>query len=251
MGYGPLVRASTGLTMQWRYDDEADSFSDSVTVYPDHAAGRISAIGVLALLVRRLRTGVGGQVSVSQAEVILSDMAPTIAAHSLKRSGHAVTGEPAQSAVYRCAGDDEWCVVTIRNSADAEAAARIADGAPLADWLRERDGREAMETLQAAGVPAGTMLRAADLPTFDYFVERRFYCTVSHPHIKETFTVEATSVRSERLPDPPQNPGPLAGENTEQIAREELGLSANEIKRLCEAKVLEPFKMPKEVPGSP
>ncbi|MET0364861.1 MAG: CoA transferase, partial [Sphingobium sp.] len=60
MGYGPLVRAATGLTLAWRYPDDASGFSDSITIYPDHVAGRISAMGAVALLIRRLRTGRGG-----------------------------------------------------------------------------------------------------------------------------------------------------------------------------------------------
>jgi crotonobetainyl-CoA:carnitine CoA-transferase CaiB-like acyl-CoA transferase len=61
MGYGPLVRASAGLTMLWRYPGEPDSFCDAITVYPDHVAGRIGVIGVIALMIRRLRTGHGGR----------------------------------------------------------------------------------------------------------------------------------------------------------------------------------------------
>ena len=99
LGYGPLVRASAGLTMQWRYPGEADSFSDAITVYPDHVAGRIGAIGVLALLIRRLRTGMGGAVSISQAEVMLSHMAARIAGTALERAGHVVTEQPEQSAI--------------------------------------------------------------------------------------------------------------------------------------------------------
>ena len=79
MGYGPLVRASAGLTNQWRYAGEPDGFSDAMTVYPDHVAARIGIAGVLALLIRRWRTGRGGTVSVSQTEVMLSHMAAEIA----------------------------------------------------------------------------------------------------------------------------------------------------------------------------
>ncbi len=53
MGYGPLVRASTGLTTLWRYPDQPDGFCDSVTIYPDHTSARIGAVGALAMLMRR------------------------------------------------------------------------------------------------------------------------------------------------------------------------------------------------------
>jgi len=83
LGYGPLVRASSGLSAQWRYPDDPASFSDASTVYPDHVAARIGVIGALALLIRRLRTGRGGRVSVAQMEVILQQMATDIAARCI------------------------------------------------------------------------------------------------------------------------------------------------------------------------
>jgi crotonobetainyl-CoA:carnitine CoA-transferase CaiB-like acyl-CoA transferase len=223
--------------MQWCYEGEPDGFSDAVTVYPDHVAGRIVAIGVLALLIRRLRIGRGGAVSVSQAELMLSHLAPRIAADALARDGHAVAPDPAASAVYPCAGDDEWCVVTIRDDRDKQAVAAMTGGAPLADWLRHRSPGDAMAALQAGGVSAGAMLRVAELPAFDYYVKRRFFRDAAHPHIADSFKVEAAPVRSERLPDPPERPAPLMGEHSAEILRAELGLSEAELARLVEAKI--------------
>ena len=41
MGYGPLVRATTGLTALWGYPGQSDGFSDATTIYPDHTSARI------------------------------------------------------------------------------------------------------------------------------------------------------------------------------------------------------------------
>jgi len=41
MGYGPLVRATVGLTSLWRHPDAPEGFGDDQTVYPDHAAARV------------------------------------------------------------------------------------------------------------------------------------------------------------------------------------------------------------------
>lgn len=239
MGYGPLVRASAGLTMQWRYPGEEDSFSDAITVYPDHVAGRIGVIGVIAMLVRRLRAGLGGQVSVSQAEVMLSHLATRIAAEAISRAGCTLEGDAPQSDVFPCAGDDEWCVVTIRNATDQQAVARLTGGLSLSAWLAKQTPQDAMVALQAAGVPAGAMLRVSQLPKFDYFVERGFFRTEVHPHLSEPITVEDAPVVAMHLPAPPDLPAPLLGEHTAQLMREKLELGNAAITSLIEAGILE------------
>jgi crotonobetainyl-CoA:carnitine CoA-transferase CaiB-like acyl-CoA transferase len=239
MGYGPLVRASAGLTMQWRYPGEADSFSDAITVYPDHVAARIGIAGVIALLIRRARTGRGGQVSVSQAEVMLSQMAARIAADSLSDAGHTVLPDEAQSAVYECAGDDEWCVVTLRGARDAQAVARLTAARQLSDWCASKSSRAVMEELQAVGVAAGAMLRVSELPGFEYYIERRFFRQAVHPHMPDPFTVEAAPMWSDRLPDPPAQPAPMMGEHTTQVLREWLNMDDTAISALVAEKVLE------------
>src|SRR5690349_21855291 len=75
LGYGPLVRATTGVTRLWTADDAQDAadtgrhgFYDATTVFPDHVVGRVTAIGALAALIHRDRTGRGAHVHISQAE---------------------------------------------------------------------------------------------------------------------------------------------------------------------------------------
>jgi crotonobetainyl-CoA:carnitine CoA-transferase CaiB-like acyl-CoA transferase len=232
--------------MQWRYPGEPDSFSDAITVYPDHVAGRIGVIGVIALLIGRLRTGRGGQVSISQAEVMLSQMAPRIAADALRRAGHVIAANEQQSAVYQCQGDDEWCVVTIRDADDELAVARVTGGLPLPDWIMKQSSAEAMEALQEAGVPAGAMLRVSELPSFEYYVKRGFFRDARHPHMAEPFTVEAAPIKAERLPDPPDRPAPLLGEHSAELMRERLGLSDADIDALVEGRIVEQFRMPEK-----
>lgn len=242
MGYGPLVRASAGLTMQWRYPGEDDSFSDAITVYPDHVAGRIGVIGVIALLIRRLRTGRGGQVSVSQAEVMLSHLATKIAAEAAIRAGLELSGDSPQSAVYACAGEDEWCVVTMRDATDLKKVKNLTDGIPLKDWLAVQPADHAVAALQGIGVPAGAMLRVAQLPAFDYYVERRFFRTSVHPHLDEPIIMEDAPIAAAHLPRPPDFPAPLLGEHTAELIRSILGTSDEEIRHLVEAGTLEQFE---------
>jgi hypothetical protein len=186
MGYGPLVRAAAGLTAMWRYPDDDESFSDSVTIYPDHVCARIGASAVMALLARRQRTGRGGHADVAQAEVMLAHLAAEIASGAL--------GLPAQenphSGVFACAGEDEWCVVTPRDDADRQRLAAVIGPQSLAEWLAERNPQEAAEALQAAGVPAAPMLRAADLADHPYYTARGLFRSEPHDLLPEPMTAE-------------------------------------------------------------
>jgi len=271
MGYGPLVRASAGLTDQWRYEDDPASFCDAMTVYPDHVAARTGVIGVLALLVRRLRTGSGGTVSVSQTEVMLGQMAAEVAERVLAERGEPLAGEPFRDApwgVFPCAGEDEWCVVSVGSDAqwralcdlmgraDLAADVRLATRAGRADqrrriheavaaWTRAVEPHEAMARLQAAGVPAAAMLRVSELPEFDYFSRRGLFGMLDQAHLREPILVDLAPVRSERLAEPPLGPAPLMGEHTRRIARDLLALSEAQTDRLLEAGVLQGLQQAK------
>jgi crotonobetainyl-CoA:carnitine CoA-transferase CaiB-like acyl-CoA transferase len=273
LGYGPLVRAAAGLIDQWIYPGEPGTFSDAVTVYPDHVCARIGALGALALLVRRERTGRGGSVSVAQSEVMLSHFAARIAARELARRGHAAPcGLPEHDApwgLFPSAGDDEWVAVTVRGDADwtalcevmrrpdlladttlADTADRDAQrdrvDAAVAEWTAGRSPVEAMNTLQSAGVPAGAMLRAIDMPAWDYYRQRRAFRDETHPYGGTPWLMENVQIHAERVEEPPLVPAPLLGEQTYQIAEELLGLDTAQTDDLVRRGVLEIAAKPGE-----
>ena len=260
LGYGPLVRCSAGLAKQWVYPGEPDSFSDFITVYPDHVAARIGAIGAMALLVRRMRTGAGGTASVSQAEVMLGHMAAQVAALG---AGGEVASPPAPApwGVYPAAGDDEWVVVTARDERDWQAlclaigredlltdtalatpedrdAERTRIDAIMAEWTQKHGAAEAAATLQAAGVPAGQMIRVVDLPQTEQHVALGTFREVGHPLIDTRFMVEGAPARS-RLPVPDQRPAPRLGENSGAVLADWLGLSPAQVAGLLAAGTIE------------
>ncbi|OKH61277.1 CoA-transferase [Mycobacterium sp. SWH-M5] len=265
LGYGPLVRAAAGFTDLWVYPDAPGEFCDTVTVYPDHVAARIGALTALTLLARRERTGTGGAVSVAQSEVMLSHLAGEIAAEVLQRRGHARSDEPVHDApwgLFPAEGQDAWLAVTVRDTADWHALCAVIGRGDLASddtlgtragrhgnrarideavraWTAGRTATAAMELLQEAGVPAGAVLHAADVPTFGYYVERRAFREELHPHGTEPFTMENVQIHSDRVADPPLGQAPLLGEQTREIAADLLGLGDAEIDALIERGVLE------------
>ncbi|TMR98440.1 CaiB/BaiF CoA transferase family protein [Nonomuraea basaltis] len=264
LGYGPLVRASTGLTSLWRYPDVAEGFSDATTIYPDHLVGRVCATAVLAQLVRCRRAGEGGTVGVSQAEVILTAMADLLLAESLNpgslTAGGGTTDAP--QGVYPCAGDDEWCAIDVRDRKDFERLCSVigrpdlAEDAELATaagrmerreeieaalvrWTSGHEPRKVMELLQQAGVPAGAMLRVSDYPGDPHLSSRGFLTVLHQPGRAEGLLTEARPARFQHVADPLLGPAPLQGEHTREICQEWLGLPEPEIEELLRAGALE------------
>ena len=265
LGYGPLVRAAAGCTDQWVYPGEPGSFSDAVTVYPDHVCARVGALGALALLVRRERTGRGGSVSVAQSEVMLSHFGARIAAQDLTSRGHAADASPQHDApwgLFPSAGDDDWVAVTVRGDADWAALCEViqrpdlladpslADAsrrdeqrervdAAVTEWTAQRSPFAAMDELQSAGVPAGAMLRAIDMPAWGYYRQRRSFRQEVHPLGSGPWVMENVQIRAGSVAEPPVLPAPLLGEQTYQIAEELLGLDTAQIDDLVRRGVLE------------
>jgi crotonobetainyl-CoA:carnitine CoA-transferase CaiB-like acyl-CoA transferase len=258
LGYGPLVRASAGLTSMWKHADDPAGFCDAVTVYPDHTAARFGAMATIALLIRRLCTGQGGTASVAQMEVMFGQFAESIAleASPIGKGNDALP--KVGGGVYPAAGDDEWIVIEIRDDRDWQTVSALIGLTDLTDverlasaearsehrdevdqrltaWTSQRTAREAMVQLQAAGIAAGAMLRVAEVPEFEHFVSRQFLRSATHPLIKTEFLLESAPVRSLYMQDPPQGHAPLAGEHTRQILRQQLSLDDTQIDQLVEA----------------
>ena len=277
MGYGPLVRAETGLSALWRYPDVDGSYSDASTIYPDHVAARVGAVAVLALLLRRRHSGRGGTVSVAQAEVILSQLATQLAAESAGPGTiHAVGNElpgDAPRGIYPCAGDDEWCAVTVRDDADFTALAKVIDrpelagddlfntaqgrrahraqvDAALAAWTSTLTPRQAATALQQAGVPAGMMHRVTELLDDPHLAERRFFRTMTHPLIADPVPTENQPALFGHIADAPLEPAPLLGQQSRDVLRRLLGLPHERIEQLITDGIVEET-VPDPAPADP
>jgi crotonobetainyl-CoA:carnitine CoA-transferase CaiB-like acyl-CoA transferase len=264
MGYGPLVRTSTALTDLWR-QGQTGPFGDFATAYPDHVSGRLGACAALAGLIAA-RRGRGVAVEVSQAEVVLSHLSDVYATESIRQSsegaGPSMRSADVPHGVYPCAGDDDWCVVEVRDNADWEQVC-CAIGRPdllsdpslatpagrrshitlvdraVAEWTSQRSAREAMVTLQAAGVPAGMMLHYADLPDDPQLLARDFFDVMNQVGIEEPLLVDRGPALFGKLPQPAVRPAPATSDATVAVCRALLGLPDTEIAELAESGVIE------------
>ena len=249
MGYGPLVRATVGVTSLWTSDDAADptrphAFYDATTIFPDHVVGRISAIGALAALIRRQRTGSGARIHVSQAEAAINQLDILYTARAAAAHSGGVEPDGVIHAVLPCAGDDEWCVVSLRSDADRRAAAELTGSDPaelpdaLAQWTSARTPAEAAEALQSCGVAAGPMNRAGDLLADPQLRARATLAEMAHPLLEHPLPTEAGPAPYRHIPPAPQRPAPLPGADTRQVCREVLAMDDTAIEGLIADGVL-------------
>ncbi|MCM3925595.1 CoA transferase [Frankia sp. AiPs1] len=272
LGYGPLVRATAGLSKLWRYPDLPDGFCDAITIYPDHVAGRVSAVAVLALLLRRRRTGRGGTVSAAQIETIFYQMGAGLAEEylrpgSVRAEGNDRRGD-APRGLFACAGDDEWCVVDIGGdvSGDIDGAfGRLADvvgeprwrddprfataagrdahraeiNAAVGRWTATCTPAQAARRLQEHGVPAGQMLRVHELPADPQLAARRLLVEQDQPQLPAPLLTLGGEAHYRGVADPLTGPAPLVAEHTRLLAERLLGRSPAEVDELVAAGVLE------------
>lgn len=236
MGYGPLVRATTGLTRLW-------DFYDATTIFPDHVVGRITAIGALAALIHRDCAGdeapAAARIHVSQAEVVVNQLDTTYVTQGLQSTfPDLVDADTGRHAVHPCVGDDEWCVISVRNDADRTALATVIGDAELADWTAARSPVQASALLQEAGIPAGPMNRASDVYAEAQQGVPPLFTDMTHPLIEHPLPTETGPVRYRHIPPGPLRPAPMPGEHTREICHTVLGLAEDDIDRLIADGVL-------------
>lgn len=100
-----------------------------------------------------------------------------------------------------------------------------------------------MDLLQAAGVPAGAVMHAAELPGWEFYAQRRAFREELHPHGREPYVLENAQLHSERIADPPLGQAPLLGEHTVEIATTLLGLDEAAVADLVERGVLQTHRL--------
>ncbi|MGH7288075.1 MAG: CaiB/BaiF CoA transferase family protein, partial [Myxococcota bacterium] len=264
IGYGPSTQPVGGLVHLWSYDDQ-DAPAGATSIFPDHLVGRVCALGALAALLRRERTGRGSLVEAAQIEAVTGMLGDQLLKAGLEPGSVKPRGNRNERGVpwgaYPCEGTQQWCVITVRDEADWKnlraamddpgwardaaydtAAGRLAHqdalDAQLAAWTQQRAKRELAALLQRHAVPAGPVFTGTDLLDDPHFQAWSYAREVEVADLGR-FSLEGPCWSASAMADADVRPAPRLGEHTREIARTLLGLSDAEIEKLVASGALE------------
>jgi crotonobetainyl-CoA:carnitine CoA-transferase CaiB-like acyl-CoA transferase len=263
-GYGPNTQVTGGMTHLWNYENEAAP-AGSMSIFPDHFAGRTGAVVALAgVLGRRLHDDGGFHAEVCQVEQVVNVMADLMAKESLRpgsvqpRGNHNDRGTP--WGLFPCSEPDSWVAICTRSDLEWQALVEML-GAPewattgdlstlahrqareaeidehLAAWTRERTVGDVVEACLTHRVPAGPMLNSQGQYNDPHLRARGFIVELQQPPIGN-MTFEGPAFHATAMPGPDIRPAPGLGADTLAVCAE-LGYSDAEVEALLAAGVIE------------
>ncbi len=254
VAYGPTLDGHVGHT--WLTGYRGESPWKCGIAWPDPIGGMHGAAAALVGLFDRLASqGSGGQT----AEVAQFDAAVNMIGQHLdgpgERWGNRRPGRAPQG-VYPCSGDDRWIALSI---VDEQAWRGVCEVLDLAEWIElshdERwalhdeldlaiteattqwEDRALMHALQAAGVPAGAVLDAADVMQDPQLTAVGFFHELDHPDAG-THRWPRFPGRLSVTPATMRRPAPLMGEHNEYAARILAGYGQDRYASLVERGIL-------------
>jgi benzylsuccinate CoA-transferase BbsF subunit len=262
-GFGAVLSSLSGMTgiTGWPDRDPTNPYG----AYTDFIAPRFAVSVILAALDHRRRTGVGQHIDMSQLESALQFIAPLLIDRAGNGRETGRTGNRHESAAphgaFPCRGEDRWVTITCMTDGHW-LALRQALGDPawmqaqrfatllgrkrdedelealLADLTRAWDAAALVQTLQAAGVPAGFVHANKDMLADPQLAHRGHFVYYDkpdlgrHPVQRSEFRLRDGAARNKW-------PTPLIGEHTRAVCRDMLGMADAEIDALVAEGVLE------------
>jgi crotonobetainyl-CoA:carnitine CoA-transferase CaiB-like acyl-CoA transferase len=266
VAWGWQLLAYTGIMRLWGYPDSPMETRCKIA-WPDRVGSVTMALGVLAALEYRARTGKGQFIEAGMLEAQGSMMGPAILDYTVNGNEwdamgyHEILGEPyAPYGCYPCLGEDNWIVIACAGdeewnamvkligesswAADSKFATKSARkehrdelDQRLSEWTRKYTAKQLFRMLQETGVAAGIPSSGEDL-FHDIHLRAR-------GHIVETEGQPWGKITHHGLPGIPSlseasaaRPAPWIGAHNDEVFGRILGLSKEKIEELKKAEAI-------------
>ncbi|MFN8542984.1 MAG: CoA transferase [Candidatus Binatia bacterium] len=260
-GFAMTVEQVSGLAWVTGYEDMPLVVRGAC----DPLAGLHAVFALLMALEHRRRTGEGQLVEVPLVETALNVAAEQVIEWSaygrlVERAGNRGPYAAPQG-VYPCAEADAWVALAVATDAQWAALCTVIHAADLARdprlataagrraahdtldaritrWLASQPRDAAVAHLVDAGVPAHALVNAHFVMPNPQLEARRFFQVLRHPVTGETRYPGLPMCFSELGRELHRSPPPTLGQHNAEVLGGELGLSADELGRLEERKVI-------------
>ena len=262
--YGPMLSAGSGMLSIWKHPEDPYPVGSNSPL-PDHMASKQCAIALMAALDYKRRTGKGQYIDMAQTEVAASLIGESYLDYTINKRMPQPKGNrcsyAAPHGAYPCTGIDNWVAISIYtdeewlNFVKAIGNPKWAGDSKfttllgrlknvdeldklIAEWTTPRDAWEVQETLQKAGVPAGVVQRAPDTMKDPQILHDKALVELDHPIVGKRLYPNV-ALKLSGTPALASKPAPLLGQHTDEICRELLHMSDEDIKNLIKEGVLE------------
>jgi crotonobetainyl-CoA:carnitine CoA-transferase CaiB-like acyl-CoA transferase len=255
--YAPIVEAMAGFYEATRPPGQPPRVGVAGAL-GDIGSALFAAIGTLAALRHRDRTGVGQHVDVAMfdAMVAMADMVPFMWSMAVRREPGATGSRSGAGIIEGFAAKDGYFVVeVVREHQFTRFAEAVGHPEWVGDprfstrrgwvdhleevirpavesWASTRTKLEACHELCAAGVAAGPSNTPGDVVADPHVRLRHMLIEVPRPDAEDPLLVVGNPVKLSGTAEGPVRRWPRLGEHTDQVLAEELGLSGAELERL-------------------
>ena len=233
---------------------------DAVTGWADCSTGVWAATALLAALQRRELTGEGAFLDISAREGVAAFIPDVLLDYILtaRVAGRSGNGDTVMAPhnCYPSKGEDRWVSIAVGSDAEWTALCQTMGNPAWAEdarfatvlarwqhqdeldrligtWTVDLTAAEVTERLQAAGVASAPSYNSRELHESEHLSQRDFWVTVDHPFDGKQ-TKAGLPWRYSRTPTSITEPSPWMGQHTEEVLRDLLGLSGDEISRLVD-----------------
>jgi crotonobetainyl-CoA:carnitine CoA-transferase CaiB-like acyl-CoA transferase len=254
--YGPLNLGFVGLHLLWNHPDVPYPCGTSLN-HPDHVAGKLLSVAVLAALAHRNRTGTGQFVEMAQTDVAAYLLGEVYLEAFKSGVEPAAQGNASPWAVphgvFPAKGPDKWLAVAVPDDAgwsrlcgalgwkedagEATLAGRLANRTAiegrLAEWTSDRDPVDAAGFLQHHGVSAMAVMGPQDHLSDPHLLERGFIEHLHHPEVGDE-RQPGNPVKMSGLRQRTAASAPCLGAHTEEVLTELLGMQPEDVQALID-----------------